>query len=628
MVCQRFDQSVLRERTAPQLLCERARRTPAALAFRSKRAGIYVDRSWGDYADRVARVAHALNQIGVQTGERVAIMAGAREEWLVCDMAAQSLGAIVYGIYPTCSLPELEYQLKDGGASIFVAEHRSALDKALSVSGRLPDLRRIIIIDEEGIAPVNSEQVSSYAQLLASAPPTSLKWLENRVSHVSPESPAFIVYTSGTTGNPKGALILHGNHLAAASSLIDHYPALAEKEHTTIAYLPMCHVLGRVISTTLPLISRVIPHFGQSANQLTATLTEIQPTVFFAVPRFLQKFATQTLLSVQHGTPTQQLLYRHAMNLARRQAGRRREGRRIPVFESLLYRLCRKAVFKPLLQKIGFNQIELLIFGGAPVSADLVALWQLYGVNIVEIYGQTESGGGIISGQTPPFPVPGNVGHAPRGWEIKLSEEGEVLVKSPYLFERYWNNDAATAKVKPADGWMRTGDIGEMRHGALRLVDRARDFIVTSGGKTLSPSAIENVLRSSPYVSEAIVFGHGRKYLTALIEIDSDMVADWARSNGTPCSDLPSLIDNSAVLALIGREVEKANVNLSRVEQIKSFRLLPKALDPQQPGEPITPTRKIKRELFYERFRPLVDGMYDDTEERLITAEAHIALVA
>ena len=607
------------------MLLERARATASAPAFRSKRSGVWVERSWGDYARLVAAVARSLDRLGLQPGDRLAIMAGAREEWLICDLAAQSLGAVVYGTYPTCSVAELEYQLRDGGACIFVAENRDFLDKILSIAHRLPALRHIIVIDDLQLLPGDAS-VLAYATLVAGGTP--LEWLQERAANLDAAAPAFIVYTSGTTGNPKGAVISHGKHLAAASSLTDHYPTLAEKEHTTIAFLPICHVLGRVISTTLPLISGVVPCFGESAAELPTTLLEVRPTVFFTVPRILQKFATQTLLAAQQAPAVERSLYRRAVSLARRHAARRWEGREPPLPERLLERLCRQAVFTPLLRRIGFDRVEILIFGGAPVSAELVALWQFFGVAIVEIYGQTESGGGIISGQTLPSPRPGNVGHAPRGWEIKLADDGEVLVKSPYLFERYWQNEAATNAIKPEDGWMRTGDIGEIRDGALRLIDRARDFIVTSGGKTISPSTVENALRSSPYVSEAVVFGHGRKYLTALIEIDPAMVGGWARANGVVCDGLPALTGNAAVVELIGREVEKANASLARVEQIKVFRLLPQMLDPQQSGEPVTPTRKIKRQQFYERFKPLVEGMYDDGEDRLIAAEVQAARVA
>jgi long-chain acyl-CoA synthetase len=242
------------------------------------------------------------------------------------------------------------------------------------------------------------------------------------------------------------------------------------------------------------------------------------------------------------------------------------------------------------------------------------------------MYGQTETAGGIISGQRGPFPRPGDVGAVPPGWQVQLSESGEVLVKSPDLFEGYWNNEEATRAVMGTDGFLHTGDVGEWRNDALRLIDRARDFIVTSGGKTLSPSLIENLLRASPYVAEAVVFGHGRKYLTALVEIDYDTVADWARGRDITYSGFTNLAQNPEVGRLIQLEIDKANTELARVEQIKAFRILPKALDPEEEGEPVTPTRKVKRNLMYERFKSLVEAMYDDREERLLAGEVAGAL--
>ena len=279
------------------------------------------------------------------------------------------------------------------------------------------------------------------------------------------------------------------------------------------------------------------------------------------------------------------------------------------------------AVFAPILNKLGFADLELLVSGGAPLPADTMALWQMYGVNVVEMYGQTETAGGIIAGQRGPFPRPGDVGTVPAGWEVRLADDGEVLVRSPDVFEGYWNDADATRAVL-ADGWLRTGDVAEQRGDALRLVDRARDFLVTSGGKTISPSSIENMLRASPYVAEAVVLGHGRKYLSALVEIDYDTVADWARSRNVPYTGFTSLTRHPEIHRLIKTELDRVNGELARVEQVKAFRILPKALDPEEDGEPVTPTRKVKRKLMAERFRDLVEDMYDDREERLIAAGA------
>jgi long-chain acyl-CoA synthetase len=263
-----------------------------------------------------------------------------------------------------------------------------------------------------------------------------------------------------------------------------------------------------------------------------------------------------------------------------------------------------------------------VICAGAPLPPETMALWHMLGVNVTEMYGQTETAGGIISGQRGPFPRPGDVGTVPAGWQVRLADDGEVLVSSPDLFDGYWNNAEATRAISGEDGFLRTGDVGEWRDGALRLVDRARDFIVTSGGKTISPSFIETILRGSPYVAEAIVFGHGRRYLTALIEIDADTVADWARSHDVAYTGFTSLAANPDVVRLIGAEIERMNGELARAEQIKAFRILPKALDPEEEGEPVTPTRKVKRHLMHERFKTLIEDMYDDREERLISATA------
>jgi long-chain acyl-CoA synthetase len=264
----------------------------------------------------------------------------------------------------------------------------------------------------------------------------------------------------------------------------------------------MCHILGRDIAVTLPLLSKLVPHFGEDAEDLPRTFFEVAPTVLFTVPRYLQKFASQILVSIGSTSPVKRTAYDAAMNVARRQARARWDGR---AADSLAYRVARSLVFRPLLEKLGLDRLEIAISGGAPLAGETAALWQMWGVNVVEIYGQTETAGAIITGQKGPFPRPGDVGTAPAGWQTKSGENGEILVRSADLFAGYWNNEQATHDSFTADGWLRTGDVGEWKGATLRIVDRARDFIVTSGGKTLSPSFIENLLRASPYVAEAMV---------------------------------------------------------------------------------------------------------------------------
>jgi len=613
------DRERLRRITAPHLLCERARRLPDSVAFRSKHFGIYRERRWRDYAGLVAHAARALQSLGIGRGERVAIMGDVCEEWMICDLAAQSLGAIVYGIYPTAAMAEVEYQMRDGGACVFIAEDQEYVDKILPIADRLLNLRAIVVLDDAAMFGYAHPKLQRFGELLGRVSAVDIDWLEAQVSALSPEDAAFIVYTSGTSGHPKGALVSHGKHLAATYSIVTQYPTLSERSHRTVIYLPMCHVLGRDVAITLPLISQLVPHFGEDPEDFATTLFEVAPTVLFTVPRYLQKFASHVLVGILNSSGIKRFVYDFAIRFAREHARRRWDGRASATQEAF-YQVLRIAVFRPILNKLGFDQLRLVVSGGASLPAETTALWHMYGINVVEIYGQTEEAGGIISGQRGPFPRPGSVGTPVEGVELRLADDGEVLIRSIDLFECYWRNDEATREVKGADGWLRTGDVGEWRDGALRLVDRARDFLVTAGGKTISPSFIENALRASPYIAEAVVFGHGRKYLTAIIEIDFDTVADWARAHDVAYTGFTSLTVHPQIQGLIKAEIDKTNAGLARVEQIKTFRILPKALDPEEEGEPVTPTRKVKRKLMYERFKPLVEGMYDDSEERLIAA--------
>jgi long-chain acyl-CoA synthetase len=612
----------LREKTLPGLLAERARGDAGSVALRSKALGIYRERTWLDYATLVARCAVGFAALGLGRGERLAIMGDVCEEWALCDLAAQSLGAITYGIYPTAAPAEVEYQMRHGGARIFVAEDQEYVDKILPVVDRLPDLDWIVVIDTAAMFAYEHPKLKSWKELMqrSAAPADPVAELERLAAAVDPRDPAFIVYTSGTTGHPKGALISHGKHLAAAHSFVDHYPLLAREAHRTVVYLPLCHVLGRDVAITLPLISHIVPHYGESIDALPQTLFEIAPTVLFTVPRYLQKFASQVLVGIANTSASKRAVYDAAMRVGRAFARRRWDGTSNPAARTV-YGLMHAAAFRPILNKLGFDALELVICGGAPVPPETIALWQIWGVNVCEIYGQTETAGAIISGQQGPFPRPGDVGTAPSGWQIKLGDGNEILVSGGDLFEGYWRDDEATSQAFDAGGRLLTGDVGECTEGRLRIVDRARDFIVTAGGKTISPAYIENILRASPYLAEVVVFGHARKYLTALIEIDYDTVSDWARNTNIAYTGFTSLALHDAVRALIGTEIDRANGQLARVEQIKVFRILPKALDPEVEGEPVTPTRKVKRKLMVQRFETLIESMYDDSEDLRVARE-------
>jgi long-chain acyl-CoA synthetase len=604
---------------AQLLLAERARNEPDAVAYRAKRLGLYQERTWKEYAGLVARCAVGFKALGLAPGERVAIMGDACEEWVIADLGAQAAGAVTYGIYPTASAAELDYQMRDGGASIFVAEDQEYVDKILPIANTLPGLRAIVVIDDSAMFAYDDPRLKRFAEVLDLGAGADTADLQRLAAGLDSSAPAFIVYTSGTTGHPKGALIGHGKHLAAVRTFVEHYPTLAARSHRTVVFLPLCHLFGRDDAITLPLVSQLVPHFGEDIADLPQTLFEVAPTVLFTVPRYMQKFASQVLVGIASTSALKRAAYDAAIRVGRRQVRRRWEG---AARTSLAYRLARLLVFRPLLNKLGLDELELALSGGAPLPAATAALWQIWGVNLCEIYGQTEEAGAIVTGQKGPFPRPGNVGTVVGGWELALGADKEILIRGRHMIEGYWNRPEATKELFTAEGWLRTGDVGELEHGTLRIVDRARDFIVTAGGKTLSPSFIENLLRASPYVAEAMVIGHARKYVTALVEIDFDTVSEWARGRSVPYTGFTSLARHAEVERLIAGEIARANGELARVEQVKTFRILPKALDPEEDGEPVTPTRKLKRSLMLERFSDLVESMYDDREERLVAAGA------
>jgi long-chain acyl-CoA synthetase len=597
----------------PQWFVARCAATPDRIALRHKDQGIYHDVTWRDYRRLVSAFLAGLEALGLQRGNRLAAMADPCWEFMIADMAALCGGAVCYGIYTTCSVSEVEYQLDNGDAEFFCAENQEFVDKVLSTTSRMPRIRKIIVFDTRALFQYTDERLISFQDVLAlgrerlSAMPNHQTFLSERAAVVRADDVAVLVYTSGTTGPPKGAMHDHASLMwGFANSYLEAFPELRNGEHRAVSHLPMAHLIERSMSICLPLVAEVIPHIGEEVEDLLGTLYEVQPTFLNVVPRILEKIASQVVIGMQRSSPVKQHIYRWAMTIGRRYRQALWAGCKPGLGISALNALAAALVFQPLLRKVGLSKIRALLCAGAPLPVKIQETWQVWGVNVRNLYGITE--GGYVLCQRPAFPSPekGGLPIPPR--EVRRADDGELLVRGPGLFRGYWKNEQGTAAIL-IDGWLHTGDVVETNTAnEWRIVDRKKDIMITSGGKNIAPSEIENLLKSSPYISEAALIGDGRKFLSSLIEIDFGTVSEWARRNNVVYTGFTSLASHEAVVKLIESEISAVNNTLARVEQVKKFRIIPKELDPEE-GD-TTPTRKVKRKHLSSMFESLIEEMY------------------
>jgi len=607
--------------TVPRMLLKAVRERPSRAALRHKKQGVYREFTWTDVWGRVQDIALGLRALGVRHGDRVAIAGDPLPDWMFADYAAQCLGAVSYGLYPTCSAEEAEYVLAHGGACVLLVEDQEFADKVLPILGRLPQLKKLVIMDASYTFGYDRSNILSLDALLdlGRQAAESIETFLRLCRDVTPNDAAAIVYTSGTSAHPKGALYRH----RALVTQGHQFFAFAELESLaaprTVVHLPLNHLYERMNTLLGPLTKGVVPHFGEELERFAETLYEVAPEHHASVPRYWSKLASRVVVGIQSSSRAKQLAYKSAMRVGRVYRTRRWNGDR-PVLLAVAYLLARLLVLDRMLKKLGLHRVRVALSSGAPLPAEVQALWQIWGVNLKNLYGQTE--GGVVAAQFSPFPRPGAVGMPYPGNELVLEEDGEIVVKGPGQFSEYWRDPAATTAAL-RDGAIRSGDVGALRDdGQLELVDRKKDILITAGGKNISPSRVETVLKASPYVNEATVIGDGRKYLAALVEIDVGTVSEWARMSGVVYTSYASLATHPEVNRLIGAEIEKYNAQLGRVEQIKAFRILDRELDPEVEGEPITPTRKVKRAQLQASFSHLIEQMYHDSERERISREA------
>jgi len=603
-------------KSIPRLFLERCERTPDAVALRYKDFGIYQEITWRRYREEVEAFCYGLISLGLEPDDRVAIMGDPCIEYFIADIAVQCGGGVSYGVYTTCSVAEVEYQLDNGDATIFIAENQEYVDKVLPLIGSLPDLRNIVVGDLRAMFLYEDDRLLSFERV--SALGRELREREpglflDRAGAVRPEDTAVFVYTSGTTGPPKAAMLSHRDLMVGmVHTYLQGYPELDHGEHRTVTNLPLAHLVERSMSVCLPLIANVVPHIGEDAESLVPTLHEVQPTFFHAVPRIWEKIGSQLLVGIERSSFVKRRAFHAAMALGRRYRELLWNGQAPPPGMRFLYGLARLFVFRPMLLHVGLGGVQSALTAGGPIPPRVQEHWQIWGVNLRNLYGITE--GTLVTCQIGDFPKAGDAGVPLYPTEVNLGDDGEVLIGGPGVFTGYWKNDEATAEALEG-GRLHTGDIAVLSpDGLYRIVDRKKDIMITAGGKNIAPSEVENLVKSSPYISEVVVFADGRKFPAALIEVDFDTVSEWARQQGVIYTGYTSLATHPDVERLIRAEIAHANEQLARVEQIKRFRIIPKELDPEE-GD-TTPTRKIKRLHLYKMFEDLVEGMFDAEDDQ------------
>jgi long-chain acyl-CoA synthetase len=596
---------------------DRARSAPDQIAMREKDFGVWQQVTWAQYWENVLDVAHAYLALGIEPGDRVAIHSENRREWLYADVAALAVRAATVGLYPTNPAAEVGYLLGDSGSRILVAEDQEQVDKVLEVLDDLPDLERIVYLEPRGIRRrYDNPRLLSWDDLLELGRVHRRdhpRAVEERMAAATPDDLATLIYTSGTTGPPKGAMLTTANIEFVVTTLVEGggftSPPPTDRD-VTLSYLPLCHVAERIFTTWFNAAVGVQVNFAESIETVPANLREVQPTILFGVPRIWEKVLAGVTIRAANASPLKRLTHRVGMALARRIAatlvatgGTHTAGSR------LLYGIGYVLLFRTLKDRIGMRKVRYAASGAAPIAPDVLTFFMGIGVPMHEVYGMTENSA-IATGNRPGRVKVGTVGEPQPGTELKIDEAtGEILTRHPGVFAGYWRRPEATAQVLEPDGWLHTGDVGEWVDGThLRITDRMKDIIITAGGKNIAPSEIENALKTSPYIKEAVVIGDRRAYVTALIGIELDTVGDWAQRRRIPYTTYRDLAEKPEVIALVQGIVDSVNARFAGVEQVKTFRMLPKELD-HEDGE-LTATQKVKRASLVATFSDLVESMY------------------
>jgi long-chain acyl-CoA synthetase len=589
----------------PDLFFHQVNRLGDRVALRRKDYGIWHRVSWTEYGDKVRQVAAGLLSLRLEKGDRVAILGDNRPEWLICHLGAMTAGGATCGVYPTSAAEQVAYVVGHSEAKILFVENEEQVDKALQIMDELK-VAQVVVWDPKGLWGFSHEKMIFFDAFLAKGQDYLQQVpdaVSARLNAINLDDTAMIIYTSGTTGPPKGAMLSHKNILYLTDSFVAANPFYETDE--LLSYLPLAHIYENLISMFGAVEAGSTVNFVESIDTLAQNLREVSPTIFCSVPRIWEKFASMVYIRMSDSTLMKRALYKLAVGVGLRYVRTKRGSRERLQWGALYWPLYGLVLFH-LKRQLGFERVRYAVCGAAPASPELFEYYNALGIPLREGYGQTESTG-VIATQRLDRPKWGTVGEPISGVEVKIAEDGEILIRGPNVFKGYFKDPELTAQTIK-DGWLHTGDVGAVEDGFLKILDRKKDILITAGGKNITPAFIENKLKFSSYIQDAVVIGDGRNYLVAMILIDEDNVTKYAQDNRIPFTTFADLTQNQEIRKLIDSEVSKVNKTLSRVETIKKFELLPRRFY-EEDGD-VTPTKKVKRRFLEERYADLIKKMY------------------
>ncbi|MCP3952462.1 MAG: long-chain fatty acid--CoA ligase [Desulfobacterales bacterium] len=594
--------------TTPRVLLDTVRRFGDKVALRQKEFGLWHDILWAEYYRQVRYIGQALITLGVEKGDCVSIIGDNCHQWAMADLGIQCAGGVSVGIYATNAWQQVEYVVNHSDSGILFVENEEQLDKWLKFKDQAAKLRKVIVWDTEGLRRFSDSAVLTFDQLVEIGQKIDShnpQPLDDRMRVLRPEDLCVLIYTSGTTGPPKGAMLTHRNVTWMARAISGANAIHATDE--VLSFLPLCHIFERLFSVFVHITYAYTVNFVEKPDTVTDNMIEISPTVGYAVPRIWEKYYSAIMIKMADATWFKRVVFKAALKIGQERARLVMNFKPVPRQVDFLYALARFAVFRKLKERLGFERIRVAYSGAAPISGDVLTFFQSIGMNLIEGYGQTEGTG--VTTLSPDGRVKfGTVGQPLPGTRLKISDDGEILVNSPGVFKGYYKNPDGTEDAI-RDGWLQTGDIGTLDpDGYLTITDRKKDIIVTAGGKNITPQYIENKLKASLYINDAVVIGDRRKFLSCLIMIDEDNMVKFAQDNKIQFSTYRDLTTSPEVIERVQAEVNQVNATLARVENIRKFIILPKKLY-EEDGE-VTPTMKVKRKFVNEAFSELIEAMY------------------